>query len=116
LEYFVVIVRNRIFNDFLKAAGGTPNAALALARSPSAEDLSSEWTRRWWSIVYTGKIISLIGSIDHITFRTILADWYADTFGNLEGEIQKRFVRSIGSKLATGLNLAPFFKLGVVRK
>jgi hypothetical protein len=48
----------------MKPAGGTHNAALALTRSPSAEDLSIEWTRRWWTIVYTGKIIALIGSID----------------------------------------------------
>ncbi len=47
----------------MKPAGGTHNAALALTRSPSADDLSIEWTRRWWSIVYTGKIIALIGSI-----------------------------------------------------
>jgi hypothetical protein len=35
-----------------------------LTHSPSAEELKGEWTRRWWSVVYTGKIIALIGSID----------------------------------------------------
>jgi hypothetical protein len=37
---------------------------LALTGSPSAEELKSEWTRRWWPIIYTGKLIALIGSID----------------------------------------------------
>jgi hypothetical protein len=59
-----VWLRNRIFADFLKPAGGTHKAALALTRSPSSEEVSEEWTRRWWSIVYTGKIVALIGSID----------------------------------------------------
>ena len=59
-----VWLRNRIFDDFLKPAGGTHNAALVLTHSPSAEELKGEWTRRWWSVVYTGKIIALIGSID----------------------------------------------------
>lgn len=57
-------LRNRIFDDFLKPAGGTHSGALALTGSPSAEELKSEWTRRWWPIIYTGKLIALIGSID----------------------------------------------------
>jgi len=60
----VTWLRNKIFDDFLRPAGGTHNGALALAHSPSAEELRGEWTRRWWSIVYTGKLIALIGSID----------------------------------------------------
>ena len=57
-------MRNRIFDDFLRQTGGTSGSALALTRSASAEELRGEWTRRWWSVVYTGKIIALIGSID----------------------------------------------------
>ena len=57
-------MRSRIFDDFLRQTGGTNGSALALTRSPSAEELRGEWTRRWWSIVYTGKIIALVGSID----------------------------------------------------
>jgi hypothetical protein len=57
-------VRNKIFDNFLKPAGGTHAGALALTDSPSAEELRREWTRRWWPIVYTGKILALIGSID----------------------------------------------------
>jgi hypothetical protein len=60
-------MRTRIFDDFLRETGGTNGSALALTRSPSAKELRGEWTRRWWSIVYTGKIIALIGSIDRIT-------------------------------------------------
>ncbi len=59
-----VWVRYRVFGVFLRPVGGTLNAALALTSSPSAEELSREWTRRWWSIVYTGKLLALIGSID----------------------------------------------------
>ena len=55
---------SRIFDEFLRPAGGTCDGAVALTSSPSAEQLSREWTERWWSIVYTGKILALIGSID----------------------------------------------------
>jgi hypothetical protein len=56
-------IRNRIFNDFLRPAGGVSESALLLTTSPSAAELSNEWTRRWWPIVYTGKLLALIGSI-----------------------------------------------------
>lgn len=57
-------MRDRIFNDFLQPAGGLHDAAVALVSSPSAERLQTEWTRRWWPVVYTGKLMCLIGSID----------------------------------------------------
>jgi hypothetical protein len=57
-------MRKKLFYDFLRPAGGTHAGAVALTSSPSSEDLDREWTRRWWSIVYTGKILALIGSID----------------------------------------------------
>jgi hypothetical protein len=57
-------MRNWLFNDFLEQLGGAIGGAVALTESPSAEELEREWTDRWWSIVYTGKLIALIGSID----------------------------------------------------
>lgn len=56
-------MRSRIFNDFLSPAGGMLGGALQLTSSPSAAELEREWTHRWWPIVYTGKLIALIGSI-----------------------------------------------------
>src|SRR5208282_694609 len=56
-------MRSRFFADFLEAAGGVIRGAVALTESPSAEDFERDWTQRWWSIVYTGKLICLIGSI-----------------------------------------------------
>jgi hypothetical protein len=53
----------RIFDDFLRPAGGIHGAMLQLIKSPSAGELNCEWSRRWWSVVYTGKILALIGSI-----------------------------------------------------
>ncbi len=57
-------MRNKLFSKFLKSEGGPHEAALALTDSPSAEELKDEWTRRWWPVVYTGKMMCLIGSID----------------------------------------------------
>ena len=56
-------MRDRFFSDFLEPAGGIIRGAVALTESPSAEDIKREWTQRWWPIVYTGKLIALIGSI-----------------------------------------------------
>ena len=42
-------MRNRLFSDFLKPFGDLYEAA--------------EWTRRWFAVVYTGKLVCLIGSI-----------------------------------------------------
>jgi hypothetical protein len=53
----------RIFDKFLSPAGGIQGAALQLTTSPSAEELEREWSRRWWPVVYTGKLLALIGSI-----------------------------------------------------
>lgn len=52
-------MRNKLQGDLLKPFGG----AVALTGSPSSDQLEREWTRRWWSIVYTGKLIALIGSM-----------------------------------------------------
>jgi hypothetical protein len=57
-------VRNKIFELFLKPVGGIYQGALTLTGSPSADELEREWTSRWWSIIYTGKLIALIGSIN----------------------------------------------------
>jgi hypothetical protein len=56
-------MREQIFSKFLRPASGISRAALLLAISPSAEELAREWTNRWWSIVYAGKLLCLIGSI-----------------------------------------------------
>jgi hypothetical protein len=56
-------MRKRIFEKFLKPAGGIFDGAVALTNSPSVEKLGRQWTERWWSIVYTGKLLALIGSI-----------------------------------------------------
>ena len=56
-------MRERIFDEFLSSAGGIHGAALQLTTSPSAEELNREWSRRWWPVVYTGKLLALIGSI-----------------------------------------------------
>ena len=56
----VAWIRKKLLGDFLEPFGG----AVALTASPSADELSREWARRWWSIVYTGKLIALVGSIN----------------------------------------------------
>jgi len=57
-------VRDKFFNDFLKPSGGVIGGAIALTDSPSADALMQEWTRRWFGIVYTGKLVCLIFSIN----------------------------------------------------
>jgi hypothetical protein len=57
-------VRNKLFDDFLKPSGGLIGGAIALTGSPSADALKGEWTRRWFGIVYTGKLVCLIFSIN----------------------------------------------------
>jgi hypothetical protein len=57
-------VRNKLFDDFLKPLGGVIGGAIALTGSPSADELKQEWTRRWFGIVYTGKLVCLIFSIN----------------------------------------------------
>jgi hypothetical protein len=56
-------VRNRLFDEFLKPFGGAIPGTVALTDSPSASTLQEEWTRRWFGVVYTGKLACLIGSI-----------------------------------------------------
>jgi len=56
-------MKREIFDYLLGPVGGIYDAALQLAISPSAAELEREWTNRWWSIVYTGKLIELVGSI-----------------------------------------------------
>jgi hypothetical protein len=57
-------VRNKLFDDFLKPVGGAIGGAVALTDSPSADTLKQEWTRRWFGVVYTGKLVCLIFSIN----------------------------------------------------
>ena len=57
-------VRDKLFSDFLKPLGGVIGSAVALTDSPSADALQQEWTRRWFGIVYTGKLVCLIFSIN----------------------------------------------------
>jgi hypothetical protein len=56
-------MRNKLFSDFLKPFGDLCGAAVALTNSPSETEFKSEWTRRWFGVVYTGKLVCLIGSI-----------------------------------------------------
>jgi hypothetical protein len=56
-------MRNKLFSDFLKPFGDLIGATVALTNSPSEKELNSEWTRRWFGVVYTGKLVCLIGSI-----------------------------------------------------
>ena len=56
-------MRNRLFSDFLKPFGDLYEAAVALTNSPSEAAIRSEWTRHWFAVVYTGKLVCLIGSI-----------------------------------------------------
>ena len=57
-------VRDKLFSHFLKALGGVIRSAIALTDSPSADTLKQEWTRRWFGIVYAGKLVCLIFSIN----------------------------------------------------
>ena len=57
-------MRNKLFSDFLKPLGGVIGGAVALTASPSADALKEEWTRRWFGVVYTGKLVCLIFSIN----------------------------------------------------
>jgi len=56
-------MKQEIFDYVLSPVGGIYDVALQLTTSPSAEELDREWANRWWSIVYTGKLIELVGSI-----------------------------------------------------
>jgi hypothetical protein len=57
-------VRDKFFGDFLRPVGGAIGGAVSLTDSPSADALKQEWTRRWFGIVYTGKLVCLIFSIN----------------------------------------------------
>jgi hypothetical protein len=57
-------VRDKLFSDFLKPVGGAIGGAVKLTDSPSADALKQEWTRRWFGVVYTGKLVCLIFSIN----------------------------------------------------
>jgi hypothetical protein len=57
-------MRNKLFSDFLEPLGGVIGGAVALTTSPSADELKQEWTRRWFGVVYTGKLVCLIFSIN----------------------------------------------------
>jgi hypothetical protein len=49
-------MKREIFDDVLSPVGGIYDVSVQLTMSPSAEELDREWTNRWWSIVYTGKL------------------------------------------------------------
>lgn len=53
----------RFLSNLLAPYGGRQDLILQLALSPSVQELNQEWRNRWWDIFYTGKILSLIGSI-----------------------------------------------------
>jgi hypothetical protein len=57
-------VRDKLFSDFLNPVGGAIGGAVALTDSPSADALKQECTRRWFGVVYTGKLVCLIFSIN----------------------------------------------------
>jgi hypothetical protein len=63
LAYPSAWMKSKLFEEFLKPVGDGFDVALALADSPSAEVLTIEWTRRWFSIFATGRLVSLVGSI-----------------------------------------------------
>lgn len=52
-----------IFNEFLEPAGGLATGAAMLADAPSLSWLAEEFTRRWFGITYTGKLVCLIGAM-----------------------------------------------------
>lgn len=54
----------RFLSSLLAPYGGRHDAILRLADSPSIDELNREWTARWWDIFFTGKMLSLIGSIN----------------------------------------------------
>ena len=53
----------RFLANLLAPYGGRHDVILQLADSPSLDELNREWAARWWDIFYTGKALSLIGSI-----------------------------------------------------
>ena len=59
----VTSMKRRFFDYLLEPVGGTCDAAFQLTMSPSMEELDRESTNRWWSTVYTGKLILLVGRI-----------------------------------------------------
>ncbi|MGC2306416.1 hypothetical protein [Candidatus Binatus sp.] len=52
-----------IFKEFLEPAGGLATGADMLADAPSLSQLAEEFTKRWFGITYTGKLVCLIGSM-----------------------------------------------------
>ena len=55
----------RFLTNLLAPYGGRYDVILQLADSPSLDELNREWAARWWDVFYTGKLLSLIGSIYH---------------------------------------------------
>src|ERR1700683_1080039 len=62
-------VRRSIFDNYLAPYGGAVGAALALKDLPSEQALEQESMRRWFGIIFTGRLTLLIGSIDQHTSR-----------------------------------------------
>lgn len=57
-------LREVLLNGFLKPEGGVTGGTLALTDSPSATEFVGEFLRRWFAIVYTGRLISLTAAIN----------------------------------------------------
>jgi hypothetical protein len=62
-------LRRSTFDKYLGPFGGTIGAALAMKDSPSEEALERDVLRRWFGVVYTGRLTLLIGSINQHTAR-----------------------------------------------
>jgi hypothetical protein len=60
-------MRRRLFDNYLGPFGGAIGAALALKDSPSEHALEQDGIRRWFGVVFTGRLMLLIGSIDQHT-------------------------------------------------
>lgn len=61
--------RNWIFETYLCPFGGTIGAVLALKDLPSEQALEEDRLRRWFGVVYAGRLTLLIGSTDRHTLR-----------------------------------------------
>jgi len=60
-------VTRHIFDTYLGPYGGVIGAALALKDSPAEQTLVQDSMRRWFGVVYTGRLTLLIGSINQHT-------------------------------------------------
>lgn len=59
--------RRWMFDNYLRRFGGAIGAMFALKDSPSEQALEEDRMRRWFGVVFTGRLILLIGSINQQT-------------------------------------------------